>query len=156
MLRPRRHKYTADYTKPNSEVSSQHGLRLSHKGNGDSKKSSRPSPVPWNIVVPTLRRERATEGLLLGYAVAEALSLARNGIHPRIGLKLFGRNPLQFNFQPGIGVTSHRTHACLMTFQAMLQSKASPSVFAANLKKRIAWYQRAFPFRHEVWCLPRP
>jgi len=35
-----------------------------------------------------------------------------------------------------------------MTVQAMLQSKADPSLFAVNLRKRIAWYQRAFPLRH--------
>ena len=148
MLRPRRRRYTADYSKPDSESNPPRGLRLSHKGKVDSEKPTRSSPIPWNIVVPTHRRERATEGLLLGCAVAEALSLPRHGIHPRVGLKLFGRNPLQFQFVPGIGVTSHRTHALLMTFQAMLQSKATPSLFANNLRKRIAWYQRAFFFRH--------
>ena len=150
MLRPRRRRYTADNTVSDSDQKPPRGLRLSHKGKVESEKLSRSSPVPWNIVVPTHRRERATEGLLLGCAVAEALSLSRNGVHPRVGLKLFGRNPLQFQFVPSVGVTSHHTHALLMTFQAMLQSKATPSLFAVNLRKRIAWYQRAFVLRHII------
>jgi ADP-ribosylglycohydrolase len=148
MLRPRRRRYTADYSASDSEQKPPRRLRLSHKGRVESEKLSRSSPMPWNIVVPTHRRERATEGLLLGCAVAEALSLARNGVHPRVGLKLFGRGPLLFQFIPGVGTPSHRTHAVLMTVQAMLQSKAVPNLFAANLRKRIAWYQRAFLFRH--------
>ena len=108
------------------------GLRLAHKQTVDGQKPARSSPLPYNIIVPTQRRERATEGLIMGCAIAEALSLARTGLHPRVGLKLFGRNPLQFQFQPGIGVTSHRTHALLMTFQAMLQSKSDPNIFAKN------------------------
>ena len=155
MLRPRRHKQPADHSKQESDVDTQSGLRLVHKQNVNGKKPTRSSPLPYNIVVPTQRRERATEGLLMGCAVAEALSLARNGIHPRVGLKLFGRNPLQFQFHPGKGVTSHRTHALLMTFQAMLQSKTDPNIFSANLSKRIAWYQRAFPFRHTFKHLSR-
>jgi len=148
MLRPRRRRYIADYSESDSQPRTPKGLRLSHKGKANGEKLSRSSPIPWNIVVPTHRRERATEGLLLGCAVAEALSLPRHGVHPRVGLKLFGRNPLQFQFVPGIGTTSHRTHSLLMTVQAMLQSKADPSLFAVNLRKRIAWYQRAFPLRH--------
>ncbi len=148
MLRPRRHRNTSDDSEPEQDVDSERGLRLMHKSTVGGQQLANWSPVPWNIVVPTHRREKATEGLLMGCAVAEALSLSRNGIHPRVGLKLFGRNPLQFQFQPEVGVTSHRTHALLMTFQAMLQSKTAPRIFAANLKNRIAWYQRAFPFRH--------
>ena len=148
MLRPRRRRYTADYSESESEFKPPRGLRLSHEGKVNGEKISRSSPMAWNIVVPTHRRERATEGLLLGTGVAEALSLPRHGIHPRVGLKLFGRNPLQYQFVPGIGTTNHRTHALLMTFQAMLQSKATPSLFASNLRRRIAWYQRSFPLRH--------
>ena len=148
MLRPSRNRYSPDTSEQKSDVKSERGLRLKHKCTVSGQKPARISPVPWNIVVPTHRRERSTEGMLMGCAVAEALSLARNGIHPRVGLKLFGRNPLQYQFQPNLGVTSHRTHALLMTFQSMLQSKTDPMIFAGNLKKRIAWYQRAFPFRH--------
>lgn len=155
MLRPRRGRYTSEQSETESDVNSQRGLRLAHQGTVNGQKPPRSSPLPWNVVVPTHRRERATEGLLIGCAVAEALSLARNGLHPRVGLKLFGRNPLQFQFQPGTGVTSHRTHALLMTFQAMLQSKTDPRIFSANLKNRIAWYQRAFPFRHTYIHLTR-
>jgi ADP-ribosyl-[dinitrogen reductase] hydrolase len=148
MLRPRRRRYTADYSESESELKAPRGLRLSHNGKLDGDKLLRSSPIPWNIVVPTHRRERATEGLLLGSAVAEALSLPRHGLHPRVGLKLFGRNPLHYQFVPGVGTTNHRTHSLLMTFQAMLQSKATPSLFASNLRRRIAWYQRSFLLRH--------
>lgn len=148
MLRPRRQKHKKNHSEHQSEANPSAGLRLAHKQNVDGQRPTRSSPRPWNLAVPTHRRERATEGLLMGCAVAESLSLARNGIHPRVGLKLFGRNPLQFQFQPGLGVTSHRTHALLMSFQAMLQSKTDPNIFSANVKKRIAWYQRAFPLRH--------
>lgn len=154
-MRPRRHKQLPDHSEQESDVDTPIGLRPGLKQNVDGKKSTRSSPLPYNIVVPTERRERATEGLLMGCAIAEALSLARHGIHPRVGLKLFGRNPLQFQFQPGKGVTSHRTHALLMTFQAMLQSKTDPNIFSANLSKRIAWYQRAFPFRNTLIHLSR-
>lgn len=165
MLRPRRRRYTADYSESESGQTPPRGLRLSHRARVDGEKLSRSSPLPWNIVVPTHRRERATEGLVLGCAVAEALALPRHGIHPRVGLKLFGRNPLQYQFVPGVGATNHRTHALLMTFQSMLQSKADPSLFASNLRKRIAWYQRAFPLRHihthskrfiDRWCKLQP
>ena len=148
MLRPRRHKHKSTHSNTESEANPNSGLRLAHKQNVDGQRPTRSSPLPWNLAVPTHRRERATEGLLMGCAVAESLSLARNGIHPRVGLKLFGRNPLQFQFQPGSGVTSHRTHALLMSFQAMLQSKTDPNIYSANVKNRIAWYQRAFPLRH--------
>ena len=152
MLRPRRLKQTPYLSEKESDADIQIGMRPGLKQNVDYKKPTRSSPIPYNIVVPTQRRERATEGLLMGCAVAEALSLARQGIHPRIGLKLFGRNPLQFQFQPGKGVTSHRTHALMMTFQSMLQSKTDPNIFSVNLSRRIAWYQRSFPFRN-TWIL---
>ena len=154
-MRPRRHKQLPDHSEQESDADNQIGLRPGLKQNVDGKKSTRSSPLPYNIVVPTERRERATEGLLMGCAIAEALSLSRHGIHPRVGLKLFGRNPLQFQFQPGKGVTSHRTHALLMTFQAMLQSKTDPNIFSANLSKRIAWYQRVFSFRNTLIHLSR-
>ena len=154
-MRPRRHKQLPDHSEQESDADTQIGLRPGLKQNVDGKKSTRSSPLPYNIVVPTERRERATEGLLMGCAIAEALSLSRHGIHPRVGLKLFGRNPLQFQFQPGKGVTSHRTHALLMTFQAMLQSKTDPNIFSANLSKRIAWYQRVFSFRNTLIHLSR-
>ena len=155
MLRPRRPKTPTKYSNSEKDVDSQPGLRLAHRAIVNGPKPSRSSPIPWNIVVPTHRREHAMEGLLMGCAVAEALSLARNGIHPRTGLKLFGRNPLYFQFQPGVGVTSHRTHALLMTVQAMLKSKTDPKIFAPILKRKIAWYQRAFPFRHTILHLKR-
>ncbi len=182
MLRPKRQKHIPDRSKSDShanafeastgmtgphqasregkkeKIVTQPALRLGHE-QLDPKHSiprpSRSSPLPWNRAVPTHRRERATEGLLIGCAVAEALSLSRNELHPRVALKMFGRNPLGYQFQPGVGVTSHRTHSLLMSFQALLQSKTDPKIFAANVKKRIAWYQRAFMFRHAYTHLKR-
>lgn len=176
MLRPRRHKHISEKSNqgspPNSakEIASSESdvvgkkndrdaakpsLRLGHDQKETGQRPTRSSPLPWNRAVPTHRRERATEGLILGCAVAEALSLSRNELHPRVALKLFGRNPLCYQFQPGVGVTSHRTHLLLMTFQALLQSKTDPKIFAPNLRKRIAWYQRAFLFRHAYTHLKR-
>lgn len=175
MLRPRRHKHIPDRSSRDSvqnpsvdsmgmnesrgevphsqkeKTANQPTLRLGHEHQEQKEPVQRPtrsSPLPWNRAVPTHRRERATEGLLIGCAVAEALSLSRNELHPRVALKMFGRNPLGFQFQPGVGVTSHRTHSLMMSFQALLQSKTDPKIFASNVKKRIAWYQRAFLFRH--------
>ena len=166
-LRPKRHKHfpeksndetsTSDGTgasKGNEGIASisnesvRSGLRLGHQKAEAGQRPIRSSPFPWNKAVATHRREHATEGLLMGCAVAEALSLNRNGLHPRVALKMFGRNPLGYQFQPGTGVASHRTHSLLMSFQALLQSKTDPKIFASNVRKRIAWYQRAFPFRH--------
>ncbi len=154
-MRPRRHKQSPDDYEQESDVDIQSGQRLEANKIVNGKKPTRSSPLPYNTIVPTQRRERATEGLIMGCAIAEALSLARHGLHPRVGLKLFGRNPLQFQFQPGNGVTSHRTHALLMTFQAMLQSKTDPNIFSASLNKRISWYQLAFPFRNNLIHLRR-
>ncbi len=176
MLRPRRHKHFPEKSnegstpksnrestsseidgvgKPSEKEKTQPGLRLGHDQKELGQKPTRSSPLPWNRAVATHRREHATDGLLLGCAVAEALSLARNDLHPRVALKLFGRNPLGYQFQPSVGVTSHRTHLLLMTFQALLQSKTDPKIFAPNLRKRIAWYQRAFLFRHAYTHLKR-
>ena len=151
MLRPQRQKIKVDYdTEVTGNSTKQRGLRLSHKANWVGLKPGKMSPFPWSQVVATQRRESALEGLLFGCAIADALSLTRNGLHPRVGLKLFGRNPIHYQFQPGIGVTSHRTHSLLITIQAILLSKADTSLFVKQLKKRIAWYQRAFPLRHAI------
>lgn len=111
---------------------------------------SRKPPIPWTVIVPTVRRERAFEGLLFGCAIGEAISLARSGIHPRGSLKLFGRSPLQYRFQPGVGITNHRTHAMIMTVQAILESRIDVDNFARRLKYRTSWYQRAFPIHHAL------
>ena len=123
-------------------------LRISHVGDSRGLKPVQTPPVPWNVVVPTHRREHAVEGMVMGCAVAESLTLCRNGIHPRVALKLYGRPPLQFQFQPGVGVTSHRTHGLIMTIQSMLLSRTDRARFSSQLRKRIAWYQRSFPVRH--------
>jgi len=112
------------------------------------REPSRPSPYPWLSPVATRLRERSVEGLLFGCAVAEALAQAHDGLRPRVGLKLYGRNPLEYRFQPGVGLTSHRTHALLITTQALLESRTDKDRFENSLRKRISWYQRSFPFKH--------
>lgn len=123
-------------------------LRLSHGSKSSGLGPEKAPPFQWSQVILTHRREQAIEGMLLGCAVADAISLSRDGLDPRISLKLFGRTPIHFQFQPGLGVTSQRTHLMLMTIQAMLASKTDKELFAKLLRNRIAWYQRAFPWRH--------
>jgi ADP-ribosylglycohydrolase len=121
---------------------------MHHPKKDSGREPSRPSPYPWLSPVATRLRERSVEGLLFGCAVAEALAQAHNGLRPRVGLKLYGRNPLEYRFQPGVGLTSHRTHALLITTQALLESRTDKDRFANSLRKRISWYQRSFPIRH--------
>jgi len=123
-------------------------IRMHHPKKESGREPSRPSPFPWLSPVATRLREKSFEGLLFGCAVAEALAQAHNGVHPRVGLKLYGRNPLDYRFQPGVGITSHRTHALIITTQAMLESRTDKDRFANSLRKRISWYQRSFPFKH--------
>jgi len=158
MLRPRPIKNSKPYTASAAESEdsdSVRGLRLSHKRTSNGPKPKSASPFRWNTIVPTQRRERATEGLLLGCAIGEALALPRDNLHPRVALKLFGRNPLHYRFQPGTGITSHRTHGLLMSFQAILRSKTDPQIYATNVSRRIGWYQRGFPIRHFMIHLGR-
>jgi ADP-ribosylglycohydrolase len=123
-------------------------IRLHHPKQESGREPSRPSPFSWLSPVATRRREKSVEGLLYGCAVAEALAQAHNGLPPRVGLKLYGRNPLEYRYQPGVGITSHRTHALIITTQAMLESRTDKDRFANSLRKRISWYQRSFPVRH--------
>ena len=121
---------------------------MHHPKKDSEREPSLPSPYPWLSPVATRLREKSVEGLLYGCAVAEALAQAHDGLRPRVGLKLYGRNPLEFRLQPGVGLTSHRTHALLITTQAMLESRTDKDRFANSLRKRISWYQRSFPVRH--------
>lgn len=123
-------------------------IRIHHPKLQSGSEPSRPSPYPWLAPVATRLREKSVEGLLFGCAVAEALAQTHSGLHPRVGLKLYGRNPLEFRFQPGVGITSHRTHALLITTQALLESRTDKDRFAASLRRRITWYQRSFPIKH--------
>ena len=129
MLRPQPHKLRLRDFAMEVGASSAHAtgkkisLRLSHGEKSSGLRPGKAPPFQWSQVIPTHRREQAVEGMLLGGAVADAISLSRDGLHPRISLKLFGRTPIHFQFQPGMGVTSQRTHLMLMTIQAILESK---------------------------------
>jgi ADP-ribosylglycohydrolase len=154
MLRPNPHKLRlSDFemevgASPSNADDEKISLRLSHCSKSSGLRPGKSPPFQWSHVIPTHRREQAIEGMLMGGAVADAISLSRDGLHPRISLKLFGRSPIHFQFQPGMGVTSQRTHQMLMTIQAMLESKTDKELFANSLRNRIAWYQRAFPWQH--------
>jgi ADP-ribosyl-[dinitrogen reductase] hydrolase len=87
------------------------------------------------------------EGIILGCAVGESLALARVGLHPRKAIKIYGRSPLTFQFQPGRGVSGERTHGLLMTIQAMLESRSDHRSFGRKLRKRVSWYRLGFPIR---------
>jgi ADP-ribosylglycohydrolase len=93
--------------------------------------------------------------MLLGCAVGDALSLHRAGMHPRVAIKIFGRNPLQYRFQPGVGVTSDITHGLIITIQSMLRSRTDKNRFAYQLGSRLAWYQRSHPGRYLAHMIGR-
>ena len=109
-----------------------------HPKKDSGREPSKPSPYPWLSPVATRLRERSVEGLLFGCAVAESLAQAHNGLKPRVGLKLYGRNPLEYRFQPGVGLTSHRTHALLITTQALLESRTDKDRFANSLAEAMS------------------
>lgn len=111
--------------------------------------------ISWSVVAASSRREKSFEGLLLGCAVGDALSLARDGLSRRKALKIFGRSPIQYRFQPGVGVTGERTHGLLMTVQAVLESKADHRSFGRYLRRRLWWYRQAFPIRSAVRNIER-
>ncbi|MFN9417582.1 MAG: ADP-ribosylglycohydrolase family protein [Pirellula sp.] len=103
--------------------------------------------LSWQWVAASSRRERCFEGLLLGCAVGEALSVARNRLSRRRALRMFGRKPLRYQFAAGSGIPSDRTHALLLTVQAILQSRADHRSFGRHLRKRVSWYRLGTPFR---------
>lgn len=111
--------------------------------------------ISWTLVASSSRREKSFEGMLLGFAVGDALSLARDGLSRRKALKLFGRSPIHFQFQPGIGVTGERTHVLLMTVQAVLKSRADHRAFGRHLRRRLRWYRRSFPVRSAARSIQR-
>ncbi|MEQ1825471.1 MAG: ADP-ribosylglycohydrolase family protein [Pirellula sp.] len=125
-------------------------LRLGHRSRSDGSKPGNSSPYAWSVVIATNRRERAVEGMLIGCAIADALSQHRTGLHPRVAMKLYGRNPLHFRFQPGVGVASDLTHAMIMTIQALLRSRTDKNRFSYQLRSRITWYQRSLPCRYII------
>ncbi len=108
---------------------------------------SKSAPFPWSVVIPTSRREKGFEGMLYGCAIAESMSLTRDGIHPRLGLKLYGRE-FEYRFVPGLGVPSHVTHSLVVTVQSVLRSRSSDEDFIKNLHFRMGWYRRSYPVRY--------
>jgi ADP-ribosyl-[dinitrogen reductase] hydrolase len=111
------------------------------------KPAEDPLKLSWQWVATSSRRERCFEGLLLGCAVGEALSVARNRLSKRRALRILGRTPLRYQFAAGRGIPADRTHALLMTVQAMLQSRADHRSFGRHLRKRVSWYRLGTPFR---------
>jgi ADP-ribosylglycohydrolase len=107
-------------------------------------------PISWSVVVPTHRRERAIEGLLLGCSVSEAISQSCQGLRTPEARRIFGRGPLRYPWPTRVGVTSDRTHTLIMTIQAMLKSRTDSHSFSAQLKNRIIAYQLGFPIRYSL------
>jgi ADP-ribosyl-[dinitrogen reductase] hydrolase len=107
----------------------------------------RSAAFSWLDTPTAIRREQTAEGMVLGCAVAEALSLPRNGLSRRKGIRLYGRE-LTFQFVPGHAVPGERTHALFATLQAMFRSRANFEEFGDQLSFRLAWYQRSSPFRY--------
>lgn len=85
--------------------------------------------------------------MILGCAIGEALALPRDRMPRRRALKIYGGAPLRFQFQPGVGVPSERTHGLLMTIQAMLESRADHRAFGRKLQRRLSWYRLSCPLR---------
>jgi hypothetical protein len=103
-----------------------------------------PNPVlslSWEQTAIAFQRERAAEGMILGAAVAESLTMHRNGVSKWTGLRVFGRSPLRFQFVPGVAVPGEYTHALLMTLQAIFQSRVDHRLFGRSLRKRVGIYR---------------
>ncbi|MFN7730375.1 MAG: ADP-ribosylglycohydrolase family protein [Pirellula sp.] len=102
-------------------------------------------PVAWSTIIPTKRRQEAIEGLLLGCAVAEALSIQYSALPPRTKHSM-RRGPVgvltSMQAMPG-----HRTHSIVMAVQSLLTSKADIEPFLAMLQSRLAWYRSSHPMR---------
>ena len=106
-----------------------------------------PLELSWQWVAASSRRERCFEGMLMGCAVGEALAVARNRLSRRRAFRLLGRTPLRYQFAAGRGIPADRTHALLITVQAMLQSRADHRSFGRHLWNRVNWYRLGMPFR---------
>lgn len=91
-----------------------------------------------------LRREHI-HGLLLGVAIGDALGLPRENLCRRVGLKMFGRNPLRYQLLPFRGVCSDDTQLMLLTAQSLLKSRSDGKAFRRALQKRLSWYLLSFP-----------
>lgn len=102
-------------------------------------------PVAWSTIIPTKRRQETIEGLLLGCAVAEALSIQYSALRPRTKHRM-RREPVgvlaSMQAMPG-----DRTHSLVMAVQSLLTSKADIKPFLAMLQSRLAWYRSTHPMR---------
>ncbi len=102
-------------------------------------------PVAWSTIIPTQRRQEAIEGLLMGCAVAEALSMQYSALPSRTKYRM-RREPVgvltSMEAMPG-----NRTHSIVMAVQSLLTSKADIEPFLAKLQSRLAWYRSSHPIR---------
>ncbi len=123
-------------------------LRLAHRDEWkESYKPPTKAPVPWSVIVPTARRERAIEGLIYGCGVGEAIASLYSGPSRVLLRRKLARQPLSI-WSPGNIYPGPRTHTMLMAIQAVLESRASADDFARTLRSRMVWYQRAHPLAH--------
>lgn len=102
-------------------------------------------PVAWSTIIPTKLRQEAIEGLLLGCAVAEAMSLQYSVLSARTKHRM-RRDPVgvltSMQAMPG-----DRTHSVVMAVQSLLTSKADIKPFIAKLQSRLSWYRSTHPIR---------
>lgn len=123
--------------------------------NDESETKTLPISLSWERSAAVSRRERCAEGMIWGVAIGESLALARDGLSKWNGLRLFGRPPLKFCFQPGSALPGEQTHGMLLTLQAIFQSRADHRLFSKSLKKRIRMYRVAHAFS-ELACILIP
>lgn len=101
------------------------------------------SPISWSTIIPASRRQDSIEGILMGCAVAEALSVLYSKLNPK-SARAMTRNAIRV-WTPMAALPGSRTHSIVMTIQAILQSKACVDEFGDALRTRMAWYRASRP-----------
>lgn len=108
-------------------------------------------PVDWSTIIPPKRRHEAIEGLLMGCAVAEALSIIYSSLDPKATLRL-RRSPVRvWTSMPAY--PGSNTHSIVIAIQSLLKSKAAFKEFDVSLNKRLIWYRVSRPLQsvHARW-----
>lgn len=108
------------------------------------------SPISWSTIIPASRRQESIEGVLMGCAVAEALSVLYSSLDPKTARAMSSKSIRVWT--PMAALPGSRTHSIVMTIQAILQSKANIDEFGDALRVRISWYRASRPW----WALRNP
>lgn len=91
------------------------------------------------------QRYQSIQGLLMGMAMADALSLPAVGNSPRAALRSLGKGYLRYRMWPGRGLYSDDTQFALMAGQAILQSRSTSEYFHHHFRRRLRWYVLSCP-----------